>query len=102
VEGTLLVVGVGALAEELEVLPLVHLEVTRNVDGLAADNDDLVTSEELLGNNGRKAAEEVSTGVNDDRGHVKDARLIAGREKRVGPLRTIFLREFSLKWRIVH
>ena len=39
---------------------------TRNLESLAADSDDLLTAEELLGDNGSGATHEVATEVNDD------------------------------------
>ena len=41
-------------------------ELARDVESLAADNNDLLTVEELLGHNGRKAAKEMTLAINDD------------------------------------
>ena len=41
-------------------------EFARDVEGLAADNDDLLAVEELLGDNAGKTAEEMALAVDDD------------------------------------
>lgn len=41
-------------------------ELARDVEGLAADDNDLLAAEELLGNDGSKTAEEVALAVDDD------------------------------------
>jgi hypothetical protein len=41
-------------------------ELARDVESLAADDNDLLAVEELLGNNGSKTAEEVALAVDDD------------------------------------
>ncbi|KAK1240446.1 hypothetical protein MKX07_004474 [Trichoderma sp. CBMAI-0711] len=41
-------------------------ELARNVEGLAADDNDLLTAEELLGDNAGKTAKEVTLAVNDN------------------------------------
>ena len=50
-------------------LTLVTEERTGNVQLLAADNDDALTSEGLLGNNGGKATQEMAFTVDDN--HLK-------------------------------
>lgn len=41
-------------------------ELARDVEGLAADNNDLLAGEELLSNNGGEATEEVALAIDDD------------------------------------
>lgn len=41
-------------------------ELARDVEGLAADNNDLLTAQQLLGDDGGQAAEEVALAINDD------------------------------------
>lgn len=41
-------------------------ELARDVEGLAADNDDLLTAEKLLGDDTGETTEEVTLAVNDD------------------------------------
>lgn len=41
-------------------------ELARDVEGLAADDNDLLAVEELLGNNGGEATEKVALAVDDD------------------------------------
>jgi len=41
-------------------------ELARDVEVLAADDNDLLAVEELLGNNAGKTAEEMALAVNDD------------------------------------
>lgn len=56
----------GHLAEVGVVLELRAEELARDVEGFAADNDDLLAVEELLGNNGGEATEEVALAIDDD------------------------------------
>lgn len=41
-------------------------ELSRDVEGLAADNDDLLAVEELLGNNAGKTAQQVALAIDDN------------------------------------
>lgn len=41
-------------------------ELSRDVQRLAADDDDLLAAEQLLGNNAGKTAQEVALAINDD------------------------------------
>lgn len=41
-------------------------ELARDVERLAADNNDLLTAKELLGHNGGKAAKEMALAIDDD------------------------------------
>lgn len=41
-------------------------ELARDVEGLAADNDDLLTAQELLSNDGRKTTKEVTLAIDDN------------------------------------
>lgn len=41
-------------------------ELSRDVEGLAADDNDLLAVEELLGNNGGETAKEMALAVNDN------------------------------------
>ena len=43
-------------------------ELARDVEGLGADDDDLLAVQKLLGHDGRQATEEVALSVNNDRG----------------------------------
>jgi len=66
VEGTTPGVGVHALVAELGILGLVTHKGARDNHLLATDEDDLLTSEELFGDDGRQATHEVITAVNED------------------------------------
>merc|ERR1719264_270406 len=57
---------VAALLQEVEVLQLVAVEVSAHVDAFAPDNDDLVASEDELGNDGGEPAHQVATTVHHD------------------------------------
>lgn len=46
-------------------------ELARDVQGLAADNNDLLTAEELLGHDGGQTAEEVALAIDDDLRRVR-------------------------------
>jgi len=59
-------VSVNALILLLLPLELSTEEGLRDVDLLAADNNDTLAAEELSGNNGSKATTEVATPVNDN------------------------------------
>ena len=45
---------------------LVAEEAARNIDLLAPHNDNLLPIQNLLGDNGRKPAQEVALAINDD------------------------------------
>jgi len=64
-EGTLLGVGLGADVLELLVLELVAVQGARDVDVFAAHQSDLVAIDELLGDNGGQAAQQVALAIND-------------------------------------
>merc|ERR1712014_240132 len=66
VEWTVLGVGGGSLVHLLEHDKLVSVEVTSDEDALASHNGDVVTSEELLGDDGAQSTGEVIVGVDDD------------------------------------
>lgn len=55
--------GVHALAEEAHVLHLLPDEAAGDADLLAADDDDLLTVEKLLGDDGSETAEHVVASV---------------------------------------
>lgn len=63
VNGTVRGLGVHPLAEEAQVLHLLADETAREADFLAADNDDPLAVQELLGQNRGQAAEHVVPGV---------------------------------------
>lgn len=65
-EGSTAVVGLDTLAEERHVLELVADEGSGDLDLLAADHNDLLSLEELLGNDGGKTTEKVSLAIDDD------------------------------------
>jgi len=65
-EGTTPGVGVHALVAELSVFGLVTHKGARDDHFLATDEDDLLTGEELLGNDGSQATHEVVTAVDED------------------------------------
>lgn len=44
-------------------------ELSRDVESLAADDNDLLTVKELLGHNGRKTAKEMTLAIDDDLYH---------------------------------
>jgi hypothetical protein len=56
----------GHLAQVGVVLELRAEELARDVQSLAADDDDLLTIEELLGNDGGETAKEVALAIDDD------------------------------------
>lgn len=56
----------GHLAEVGVVLELRAEELARDVEGLAADNDNLLAVEELLSDNGGETTEEVALAIDDD------------------------------------
>jgi len=64
-EGTFLGVGGGPLVLEGLPLELVAVQGTRDVDVLAANQSDLLAIDELLGNNGGQATEQVALAIND-------------------------------------
>mmetsp|Transcript_12942 Transcript_12942/g.32813 ORF Transcript_12942/g.32813 Transcript_12942/m.32813 type:complete len:200 (+) Transcript_12942:886-1485(+) len=68
VDGALFGVGVHALAEEGEELALVAEEGAGDVDFFGAHDGDGLAVEELLGDDGGKATEEVASAVDDDVG----------------------------------
>jgi hypothetical protein len=41
-------------------------ELSRDVEGLTADNNDLLTAKELLGDNGGESAKEMALAIDDD------------------------------------
>jgi len=65
-EGTAGRVDNATLAEESVVLQLVTEEGTRDVQLLAADDNDALTGEGLLGNNGGEATQEMAFTVDDN------------------------------------
>jgi len=65
-EGSTAVVGLDTLAQEGHVLELVADEGARDLDLLAADHNNLLAHEELLGHNGGQASEKVALAVNDN------------------------------------
>jgi len=56
-----------AFVEEVMVAEFVAEEAARNVDLLAADDDDLLAREDLLGDNGGQPTQEMALAVNDNR-----------------------------------
>jgi len=66
VEGTTAGVGVHALIAELLVLGLVTYEGSGDDHLLTTDEDDLLASEELLGDDGTETTEKVVTAVDED------------------------------------
>jgi hypothetical protein len=66
VEGTTSRVGVHALGAELSVLGLVTDERSRDNHILATDKNNLLSSQEFLGNDGAQTTVEVVAAVNDD------------------------------------
>lgn len=56
----------GHLSKVGVVLELRAEELARDVERLAADNNDLLTAKELLGDNGGKAAKEMALAIDDD------------------------------------
>lgn len=56
----------GGLAEVGVVLELSAEELARDVESLSADNDDLLTLEELLGDNTGQTAEQVALAIDND------------------------------------
>ena len=66
VEGAAGRVDIATLAQEVEVLQLVAVEVAADVDALGANDDNLLTVENGLGHDGGQAAQQVASAVNDD------------------------------------
>ncbi len=50
----------------VEVLELVSVEVSTDVDALAPDDDDLLTVQDGLGHDGGQTAQKVASSVDDD------------------------------------
>ena len=64
-ERTMLGVHVVGLALESLVLQLLTVEAVSHLDGFTADNGDLLTVQQLLGNDGCQSALDVATPVDD-------------------------------------
>ena len=56
----------GDLSEVGVVLELRTEELSRDVEGLTANNNDLLTAKELLGDNGGESAKEMALAIDDD------------------------------------
>lgn len=65
VEGTVTGVGVGTLAQEGQVLKLVTVEGSADVDTLATHSNDLLASQQLLGDSRRQTAQQMSSAINN-------------------------------------
>lgn len=65
VEGTVAGVGVRALAQEGQILELVAVQGAADVDALAADRNDLLSRQELLGDGRGQTTQQVSSAVNN-------------------------------------
>jgi len=66
VEGTVSLVETGSLAEVCMILQLSTEEFAGNVQRLAADNDDLLAVQKLLGDGRSQTTKEMSFTINDD------------------------------------
>lgn len=64
-EGTVTGVGVSTLAQEGEVLELVAVQGAGDVDTLAADSNDLLSRQKLLGDGGGQTTQQMTTAVNN-------------------------------------
>lgn len=64
-EGTVTGVGVGTLTQESKVLELVTVQGAADVDSLATDSNDLLSRQELLGDGGGQATQQMTTAVNN-------------------------------------
>lgn len=56
-------VGFCLFEEEGQVLQLVSVEISRNVDALTAHNHHLAAQQYLFGHNGRQAAQEMASAI---------------------------------------
>lgn len=59
-------VDVAALAQVRQVLDLVAVEVTGQVQLLAADDNDLATLQQVLGDNGRQTADQMAAAIDNN------------------------------------
>lgn len=65
VEGTVTGVGVRALAQEGQILDLVTVQGSADVDTLTTNGHNLLAGQEFLGNRGRQTAQQMSSAINN-------------------------------------